>query len=69
MISLTREDWSEIYYALEAKPFSLRQGKYGPEHEPGEDAEWIAHLDAIREKSARTGLYGTRGRRPRRLTN
>jgi hypothetical protein len=50
MLSLTREDWSEIYYALEAKSLALRQGKYGPEDEPGQDAEWIAQLDAIREK-------------------
>jgi hypothetical protein len=26
MISLTREDWSEIYYALETKSLTLRQG-------------------------------------------
>ena len=50
MISLTREDWSEIYYALESKSLALQQGKYGPEDEPGQDTEWIAHLDAIREK-------------------
>jgi hypothetical protein len=50
MISLTREDWSEIYYALEAKSLALRQGKYGPEEEPGQDAQWIAHLDAVRDK-------------------
>jgi hypothetical protein len=48
MMSLTREDWSEIYYALEAKSLALRQG--GPEDEPGQDARWIAHLDAVREK-------------------
>jgi hypothetical protein len=47
MISLTREDWSEIYYALELKAQALRHGKYGPEDRPGMDAEWIAHLEAI----------------------
>jgi hypothetical protein len=55
MISLTREDWSEIYYALEAKSLALRQGKYGPEDEPGQDAKWIAHIDAIREKIGADG--------------
>lgn len=50
MIILTREDWSEIYYALESKSLALRQGKYGREDEPGKDAEWIAHLDAVSEK-------------------
>jgi hypothetical protein len=50
MISLTREDWSEIYYALEAKSLALKQGKYGPEDEPGQDAEWTAHIDGVRKK-------------------
>ena len=47
MISLTREDRSEIYYALELKAQALRRGKYGPEDRPGMDAEWITHLEAI----------------------
>jgi len=50
MISLTREDWSEIYYALETKSLMLRQGKYGSEDKPGQDAKWIAHIDALRAK-------------------
>ena len=50
MISLTREDWSEIYYALEIKLLALRQGKYRPEDEPGQDAEWITQIEAVREK-------------------
>ncbi len=50
MISLTREDWSEIYYSLEMKSLALRQGKYGQEDEPGQDAEWIAHIETVREK-------------------
>jgi hypothetical protein len=49
MISLTREDWCEIYYALEAKSLALQQGRYGREDEPGQDTKWIAHIDAIRE--------------------
>jgi hypothetical protein len=50
MISLTREDWSEIYYALETKSLALRQGKYEPEGELGQDAEWISHIEAVKEK-------------------
>ncbi len=49
MISLTREDWSEIYNALETKSLALRQGKYRPEDTPGQDAEWIAHLEAVKQ--------------------
>jgi hypothetical protein len=50
MIILTREDWAEIYYALEAKGLALREGKYGSEDEPGQDAKWLAHLDAVLAK-------------------
>ena len=48
MISLTREDWAEIYYALETKALALRQGKYRAEDAPGQDAEWISHLEAVK---------------------
>jgi hypothetical protein len=50
MISLTQEDWAEIYYALDTKSLALRRGDYAPEDEPGEDARWVAHLEAIKEK-------------------
>ena len=49
MISLTREDWSEIYYALETKSRVLRQGRYGLEDKPGQDAKWIAHLESVKQ--------------------
>jgi hypothetical protein len=49
VISLTREDWAEIYYALEMKSLALRQGKYAPEDRPGQDAEWIAHIEAVKQ--------------------
>jgi hypothetical protein len=49
MIILRREDWAEIYYALEMKSLALRQGKYGPEDETGQDAEWIAHIEAVKK--------------------
>ncbi len=60
MISLTREDWSEIYYALETKSLALRQGKYEPEGEPGQDGEWITHLEAVREKIGPDGATAAR---------
>ncbi len=47
MIRLTRKDWAEIYYALETKWLGLRQGKYGREDRARQDAEWIAHLEAV----------------------
>ena len=49
MITLTRKDWAEIYYALETKSLALRQGKYRPEDKSRQDAEWIAHLEAVKE--------------------
>lgn len=55
MIRLTRDDWCEIYYALETKSRALRNGQYPPEDESGQDAEWIAHLEMIREKIGADG--------------
>ena len=49
MITLTRKDWAEIYYALETKSVALRQGKYRPEDKARDDAEWIAHIEAVKE--------------------
>jgi hypothetical protein len=56
MISLTPEDWAEIYYALETKSSALRRGYSEPEGEPGEDARWIAHLEEIKEKIGSDGI-------------
>ena len=50
MISLTREDWSEIFYALESKALAVRRGHYGAEEASGADAKWIAHLDELGRK-------------------
>jgi hypothetical protein len=49
MISLTREDWSEIFYALESKALAVRRGHYGSEEATDADAKWIAHLDELRQ--------------------
>ena len=50
MIILKREDWAEIYNALDTKLLALRKGAYGPEIEPRQDAKWIAHVEAIKRK-------------------
>jgi len=49
MIGLTREDWCEIYNALETKSQALRRGRYSSEDKPGQDAEWIAHLETLKK--------------------
>jgi hypothetical protein len=65
MISLTREDWSEIFYALESKSLAVRQGQYGSEDASGADAKWTGHLDALREKIGPDGATAAReGVRP-----
>lgn len=60
MISLTREDWAEIYYALEMKSLVLRQGKYGVEDKAGQDSEWIAHLEAVKQTIGPDGTIAAR---------
>lgn len=50
MIGLSRDDWSEIFYALESKALAVRQGQYGSEDAAGADSKWIAHLDELRQK-------------------
>jgi hypothetical protein len=60
MITLTREDWAEIYCVLETKSIALHQGRYEPEDIPGEDSRWLAHLDAIKEKIGPDGISAAR---------
>lgn len=50
MVRLTQKDWAEIYYALETKSQALRQGKYGPEDKALQDAKWIAHIEAVKQR-------------------
>ncbi len=56
MVRLSREDWVEIYYALESKSVALERGDYGDEFERGEDARWLTHLNAIKRKIGADGL-------------
>ena len=50
MLKMTREDWCEIYYALDSKSLALKQGKYGAPDKPSDDPKWIAHLEALKHK-------------------
>lgn len=60
MISLTQEDWAEIYYALETKSLALRRGEYRPEDRPSQDAEWIAHIEAVKQAIGPDGATAAR---------
>ncbi len=65
MIGLSRDDWSEIFYALESKSLAVRQGQYGSEDAADADAKWIAHLDELRQKIGPDGATAAReGVRP-----
>ena len=52
-VILTREDWVEIYYALDTKAKLIEDGDYGESMcDHGEDCtacdkEWVAHLRRI----------------------
>ena len=55
MIKMTRKDWAEIYYALDTKTLAVRRGEYAREDEHRQDAVWIAHLEAIKQKIGTDG--------------
>ena len=55
MIKLTREDWAEIYYALDTKTLAVKRGEYAPEDSLGQDTAWIAHIEAIKKKIGSDG--------------
>jgi len=61
MVKLSREDWIEIYYALESKSEAIERGEYGVEFERGEEARWLAHLSAIKGKIGDDGLAAAKG--------
>ena len=51
MINLTKEDWTEIYYALQFKAARLQNGDMGDDEGAGQDVkEWGRHLDSIIDK-------------------
>ena len=51
MIKLAREDWAEIYYALDSKVKMLELGEYGPTVDDDTDiSDWAKHLRRILKK-------------------
>lgn len=60
MISLTRNDWYEIFYALELKKRALKEGRYGQEVQADDDAKWVADLRAIIRKIGPDGATAAR---------
>jgi hypothetical protein len=60
MLTLSREDWAEIYYALDTKAKLIEDGEYGCcEHKETPDGgdcpedcdgEWLRHLQAVMDK-------------------
>jgi hypothetical protein len=60
MMVLKREDWAEIYNALDTKLLALKRGAYGRELESRQDAKWIAHLEAIKRKLGPDGMRAAR---------
>lgn len=58
MLELTKDDWVEIYYALESKAIAIDHGAYA---DCGKmKKEWIAHLRGIMDKIGPDGenMYG-----------
>lgn len=46
-ISLTKEQWGEIYYALDTKARLIKDGFYGPEEKRGANKRWIEDIQEI----------------------
>jgi hypothetical protein len=59
MITLTAEDWAEIYYALDTKLLAVQNSSY-PEDRSGENAVWIAHLKRIKRRIGPDGKFAAR---------
>lgn len=60
MVTLTREDWAEIYYALDTKLVALKSSFYR-EDRSGENAAWIGHLKRIKRRIGPDGKFAARG--------
>ena len=46
-ISLTKEQWAEIYYALDTKAHLIKDGFFGPEEKRGQNKRWIEDMKEI----------------------
>jgi len=49
-MKLTKDDWIEIYAALESKERLIERGDYGEGDHPSDNDKWRAHLNLIIEK-------------------
>lgn len=43
----SREEWTEIYYALGTKVKLIKDGYFGPEEKRGENKRWIGDLNEM----------------------
>jgi hypothetical protein len=46
-VALTRDEWIEIFCALDAKVYDLRNGRYEEEDDPGFLNDWADQLERI----------------------
>lgn len=55
-VQLTKAEWEEIAAAVQSKIWLIQKGEYGPEDEPGQDADWLRDLVSIQNKIGIDGL-------------
>ena len=46
-LSFTKEQWAEIYYALDTKTHLIKDGFYGPEEKRGANKRWIEDIQEL----------------------
>jgi hypothetical protein len=46
-MSFTKEQWAEIYYALDTKTHLIKDGFYGPEEKRGANKRWIEDIQEL----------------------
>ena len=50
-ISMTKDEWIEVYYAIETKANAIDAGKYGPDGLDGVcNSEWVGQLRSAMDK-------------------
>lgn len=59
-ISLTQEEWEEIFYSVWTKRGRIERGEYGPEDTAGHHARWATDLKAIEDKIGPDGVVAAR---------
>ena len=56
VISLSKEDWAKIYYALQCKKEGIEKGEYSGGVMDSTDEQWAAQLKPIMEKIGPDGI-------------